>query len=65
MAVNAATSVEVSQRVLSDLVEYFDVDLSFLRHNDHRIHASILVAEWPVRPESRTQTAGRRVLLRR
>ena len=50
MAVNAATSVEVSQRVLADLVEYFDVDLSFLRHNDHRIHASIVVAEWPVRP---------------
>ena len=50
MGVNAATSVEVSQRVLADLVEYFDVDVSFLRHNDHRIHASILVAEWPVRP---------------
>lgn len=50
MGVNAATSVEVSQRVLADLVEYFDVDLSFLRHNDHRIHASILVAEWPVHP---------------
>src|SRR3954447_21230814 len=50
MGVNAATSAEVSQRVLADLVEYFDVDVSFLRHNDHRIHASILVAEWPVRP---------------
>ena len=50
MGVNAATSVEASQRVLADLVEYFDVDVSFLRHNDHRIHASILVAEWPVRP---------------
>jgi diguanylate cyclase (GGDEF)-like protein len=50
MGVTAATSVEVSQRVLADLVEYFDVDVSFLRHNDHRIHASVLVAEWPVRP---------------
>ena len=50
MGVNAATSVEVSQRVLADLVEYFDVDVSFLRRNDHRIHASVLVAEWPVRP---------------
>ena len=37
MGVNAATSVEVSQRVLADLVEYFDVDVSFLRRNDHRI----------------------------
>lgn len=50
MGVNAATSVEVSQRVLADLVEYFDVDVSFLRRNDHTIRASILVAEWPVRP---------------
>jgi diguanylate cyclase (GGDEF)-like protein len=50
MGVSAATSVAVSQRVLADLVEYFDVDGSFLRQNDHGIHASILVAEWPVRP---------------
>jgi diguanylate cyclase (GGDEF)-like protein len=50
MGVNAATSVEVSQKVLADLVAYFDVDVSFLRRNDHRIRASILVAEWPVRP---------------
>lgn len=51
MGVNAATHVEVAQRVLGDLVEYFGVDVSFLRHNDHRIHASVLVAEWPVRPD--------------
>jgi diguanylate cyclase (GGDEF)-like protein len=51
MGVSAATSAEVSQRVLADLVDYFDVDSSFLRHNDHSIHASILVAEWPVRPD--------------
>jgi diguanylate cyclase (GGDEF)-like protein len=50
MGVNAATSAGVSQRVLADLVKFFDVDVSFLRHNDHGIHASILVAEWPVRP---------------
>src|SRR4029078_8441673 len=56
MGVNAATSVEVSQRVLADLIKYFDVDVSFLRRNDHRIHASILVAEWtgpPGSPEPR------------
>ena len=52
MGVNAANSGEASQRVLADLVEYFDVDVSFLRRNDHRIRASILVAEWPVRPSS-------------
>ncbi|MGV0718133.1 EAL domain-containing protein [Mycolicibacterium sp. XJ662] len=50
MAVNAATEVEVSQRVLADLVDYFGVDVSFLRRNDHQIRASVLVAEWPVRP---------------
>ncbi|UUO00856.1 EAL domain-containing protein [Mycolicibacterium novocastrense] len=50
MGVNAATSVEVSQRVLADLVEYLGVDVSFLRHNDHSIRASVLIAEWPVRP---------------
>ncbi len=51
MAANAATSVEVSQRVLGDLVAYFDVDVSFLRYNDHGIRASRLVAEWPPRPD--------------
>jgi diguanylate cyclase (GGDEF)-like protein len=51
MAANAATSVQVSQRVLAELVAHFDVDVSFLRYNDHAIRASKLVAEWPVRPD--------------
>jgi diguanylate cyclase (GGDEF)-like protein len=51
MAVDAATAGDVSQRVLKDLVADFDIDASFLRHNDHRIHATRLVAEWPPRPE--------------
>ena len=51
MAVNAATSATVSQRVLGQLVGHFGVDFSFLRHNDHNIHATILIAEWPLRPE--------------
>ncbi|HEY9266971.1 MAG TPA: EAL domain-containing protein, partial [Mycobacterium sp.] len=50
MGVSSATSAEVSQQVLAYLVEYFGVDVSFLRRNDHTIHASVLVAEWPVRP---------------
>jgi diguanylate cyclase len=41
----------VSQQVLANLVEQFDVDASFLRHNDHNIRASKLVAEWPPRCE--------------
>lgn len=51
MAVNAATSAAVSQRVLGQLVDHFGVDFSFLRHNDHNIHATVLIAEWPPRPE--------------
>jgi diguanylate cyclase (GGDEF)-like protein len=51
MGVDAATSAEVSRQVLADLVAHFDVDVSFLRHNDHKIHATRLIAEWPPRPE--------------
>lgn len=49
MASNAATSVTVARKVLAMLVAYFDVDVSFLRYNDHSIRASLLVAEWPER----------------
>ncbi|HZA10399.1 putative bifunctional diguanylate cyclase/phosphodiesterase [Mycobacterium sp.] len=51
MAVNSATAAEVSQRVLADLVAAFNVDVSFLRHNDHQIRATKLIAEWPPRPD--------------
>ena len=50
MAVNAANSAQVSQQVLADLVTYFDVDVSFLRHNDHddpRLAADRRVAAAP------------------
>lgn len=50
MGVGAETWVGASQRVLAELIEYFNVDVSFLRRNDHAIRASVLVAEWPVRP---------------
>jgi diguanylate cyclase (GGDEF)-like protein len=51
MGIDAATSAEVSRQVLADLVAHFDVNVSFLRHNDHRIHATRLIAEWPPRPD--------------
>jgi len=51
MAATAADSAAISQRVLRDLVSHFGVDFSFLRHNDHAIHATVLVAEWPQRPD--------------
>jgi diguanylate cyclase (GGDEF)-like protein len=50
MSVNSARAPKVSQQVLKDLVEHFNVDVSFLRHNDHKIRATKLVAEWPPRP---------------
>ena len=51
MAATESTAVEVSQRVLADLVQHFNVEVSFLRHNDHSIRASRLIAEWPPRPD--------------
>jgi diguanylate cyclase len=50
MDATASTAAEVSQQVLANLVEQFDVNAAFLRHNDHNIRASKLVAEWPPRP---------------
>ncbi|MFZ1164767.1 putative bifunctional diguanylate cyclase/phosphodiesterase [Mycobacterium sp.] len=49
MAAAAADHAAISERVVADLVAHFGVDFGFLRHNDHNIHATILVAEWPVR----------------
>jgi diguanylate cyclase (GGDEF)-like protein len=49
MAATAADSAAISQRVLGDLVRELGVDFSFLRHNDHSIRATVLVAEWPSR----------------
>jgi diguanylate cyclase (GGDEF)-like protein len=51
MEADAGTAADVSQRVLAELVDHFDVDVSFLRHNDHQIRATRLVAEWPPRPD--------------
>lgn len=50
MGATSATVKDLCQNVLADLVAFFDVDVSFLRRNDHTIRASVLVAEWPVRP---------------
>jgi diguanylate cyclase len=51
MAATASNAAELSQRVLANLVEHFGVDFGVLRHNDHTIHATVLIAEWPPRPE--------------
>lgn len=49
MATTPSTVPSVSERVLQTLVEQLNVDAGFLRHNDHEIRASKLVAEWPPR----------------
>ena len=51
MGVTAVGLRAAAQDLLEQLVEYFGVDLSFLRRNDHSIGATILVAEWPPRPD--------------
>jgi diguanylate cyclase len=51
MAATSGNSAAISQRVLGNLVDHFGVDFGFLRHNDHTIHATVLVAEWPPRGE--------------
>jgi diguanylate cyclase (GGDEF)-like protein len=46
----ATSATGVSEQVLARLVEHFNLDFCFLRHNDHATRASCLVAEWPPRP---------------
>jgi diguanylate cyclase (GGDEF)-like protein len=51
MEATAATATSVSEKVLAQLVEQFDVNASFLRHHDHDAKTSVLVAEWPPRTD--------------
>ena len=51
MGVTAATLHSASQDLLHRLVDYFAVDLSFLRRNDHTRGTTTLVAEWPPRAD--------------
>lgn len=51
MAATPATAADVSTRVLQTLTEQLNVDAAFLRHNNHEVRASMLVAEWPPRPD--------------
>jgi diguanylate cyclase len=46
---SAFSAPTVCERVLAQLVEQFEADAAFLRHNDHRLRASTLIAEWPPR----------------
>src|ERR1700744_5973978 len=50
MAATAADHAAISEQVLGDMIDQFGVDFGFRRHNDHTIHATVLVALWPPRP---------------
>ncbi|HTZ14129.1 MAG TPA: bifunctional diguanylate cyclase/phosphodiesterase [Mycobacterium sp.] len=50
MEATASSAAQVSEQVLAKLVERLDVDVCFLRHNDHQAGVSRVVAEWPPRP---------------
>ena len=52
MAVTAPTAASKSQQVLKGLVEYFDLDVCFLRYNDHTIRATRLITQWPPPPNT-------------
>ena len=51
MAATGGNHVAISERVLAELISHFHVDFGFLRYNDHTIHATVLVAEWPRRED--------------
>jgi diguanylate cyclase len=50
MEANTFTATNVSEQVLANLVQLFDADTGFLRHNDQTIGTSKLIVEWPPRP---------------
>ena len=47
METTASTVAEVNEQVLAELVKHLDIDVALLRHNDHQIRVSRLVATWP------------------
>lgn len=46
---SAASAPRVCERLLAQLVDQFEADAAFLRHNNRRLRASMLIAEWPPR----------------
>ena len=51
MTVSPSTLAETCELVLQRLISHFDVDVSYVRRNDHELGATILLAEWPRRPD--------------
>lgn len=49
MSATVDDAVQISDAVMARLAEYLGLDVTFLRYNDHDIHATKLIAQWPVR----------------
>jgi diguanylate cyclase len=49
MGASAFSAPRVCEGLLAQLVDQFEADAAFLRHNNHRLRASTLIAEWPPR----------------
>lgn len=52
MPADADTAQTAFGRVLRTLVEHFRCDAGFIRRNDHNLRASVMVSEWPIRPDA-------------
>lgn len=50
MEVTTATVAQVSEDALAKVVQHFNVDSGFLRHNNHTLRISTLIAQWPPQP---------------
>ncbi len=51
MEATASNAVRVVEHVLAQLVDQFEVNAAFLRHHDQDARTSLLIAEWPPRPD--------------
>jgi diguanylate cyclase (GGDEF)-like protein len=49
MTVSPSTLIDTCELVLQRLITHFDVDVTYVRRNDHELGATILLAEWPPR----------------
>ncbi|WP_186628601.1 bifunctional diguanylate cyclase/phosphodiesterase [Rhodococcus sp. BP22] len=52
IGVDASSVSTAYTRVLRTLVEFFDVHAGYLRHTDHRNRSTVMIAEWPPRPDA-------------
>ena len=59
MGVSASNMVATTEGVMSELLEFFSVDHVSLRHTDHNMRASIMIAESPQRSVASDEDASR------